>query len=138
MNTRFSVATHILVILHSQEGKPVSSDIIAQSVNTHPALIRRLLTTLSRAGLTSSQLGANGGARLSRPGAAITLRDVYDAVDEDGDLLGVHAGPNPNCPVGRHIQDALHHEIVAAVDALRAQLAQKTISALADEILSRS
>ncbi|WP_137155771.1 Rrf2 family transcriptional regulator [Rhizobium sp. FKL33] len=138
MNTRFSVATHILVILHCQDGKPVSSDVIAQSVNTHPALIRRILTQLSRAGLTQSQLGAGGGALLARPGSTITLRDVYDAVDEDGDLLGVHPGPNPDCPVGRNIQQTLRGEISEAVNALRIQLSQKTIAALAGDILALS
>ncbi|MDH6266984.1 Rrf2 family protein [Rhizobium sp. SG_E_25_P2] len=138
MNTRFAVATHILVVLHGQDGKPVSSDVIAQSVNTHPALIRRILTQLARAGLTESQLGAGGGALLARPSPSITLRDVYDAVDEDGDLLGIHPGPNPNCPVGRNIQQTLRVEISAAVNALRTQLSQKTIAALAGEILAIS
>ena len=68
MNTssRFAFAVHVLALLSMQEGVPLSSDIIAGSVNTNPALIRRLLSMLAAAGLTTSQLGAGGGALLAR------------------------------------------------------------------------
>ncbi|MCA3862723.1 MAG: Rrf2 family transcriptional regulator, partial [Burkholderia sp.] len=54
MNTssRFAFAVHVLTLLSMQEGVPLSSDIIAGSVNTNPALIRRLLSMLAAAGLT--------------------------------------------------------------------------------------
>ena len=54
MNTssRFAFAVHVLALLSLQEGTPLSSEMIAGSVNTNPALIRRLLTMLAEAGLT--------------------------------------------------------------------------------------
>ncbi|WP_205193932.1 Rrf2 family transcriptional regulator, partial [Burkholderia sp. LMG 13014] len=109
MNTssRFAFAVHVLALLSMQEGAPLSSDIIAGSVNTNPALIRRLLSMLAAAGLTTSQLGAGGGALLAREPGAITLLDVYRAVD-DAQLFALHReAPNPACLVGRHIQGAL-------------------------------
>lgn len=97
MNTssRFAFAVHVLALLSMQKGVPLSSDIIAGSVNTNPALIRRLLSMLSAAGLTTSQLGAGGGALLVREPDSMTLLDVYRAVD-DAQLFALHReAPNP-------------------------------------------
>src|ERR1051325_3100661 len=107
MNTRFAVAAHVLPFRQSQGGEPAPSELIASSVNTNPSLIRRLLSQLAKAGLTTSQMGTGGGALLARPADRISLLDVYHAIDEDAEVFAVHPGPNPNCLVGRNIQAAL-------------------------------
>ena len=80
MNSRFAVATHILTLLYSMGNDPLTSEFIAGSVNTNPVVIRRLLSVLNKAGLTTGRLGAGGGATLARPATAITLLDVHRAV----------------------------------------------------------
>jgi len=137
MNTRFAVTVHILTLLQTQAGQPVSSEWIAGSVNTNPSLIRRLLSQLAKAGLTTSQLGTGGGALLARPADSITLADVYSAIAEDGDVLPVHESPNPKCPVGRNIQALLECRIAAAEHALLDELARTTIRDLVAEIAHR-
>jgi Rrf2 family protein len=134
-SSRFAFAVHVLALLSLQDGVPLSSDIIAGSVNTNPALIRRLLTMLAGAGLTTSQLGAGGGALLARPAQEITLLDIYRAVD-DAQLLALHREePNPACMVGRHIQGVLRGIISEAQEALEASLAGRTLAdATADVI----
>lgn len=130
MNTssRFAFAVHVLALLSLQEGVPLSSDMIAGSVNTNPALIRRLLTMLAEAGLTTSQLGAGGGALLARAPDEITLLEVYRAVD-DGQLLALHREePNPACMVGRNIQTVLRGIIGEAQQAMEASLAGRTLA----------
>ena len=49
-SSRFAVAVHILTLLASADG-PVPSSLIAGSVGTNPALIRRLVAQLADAGL---------------------------------------------------------------------------------------
>ena len=137
MNTRFAVATHILTFLQTQQGEPATSELIASSVNTNPSLIRRLLSQLAQAGLTTSQMGAGGGALLARPADAITLLDVYRAVDEDADVIPLHDAPNPKCPVGRHIQATLESRIKAAERALYDELARTTIATLSADVVRR-
>ena len=66
-SSRFAVAIHILAGLTLHSGEPLPSEIIAKSAHTNPAVIRRLLSMLNRAGLTSAQLGQGGGALLARP-----------------------------------------------------------------------
>ncbi len=137
MNTRFAVAVHILALLQSQQGRPTSSEFIAGSVNTNPSLIRRLLTHLNRAGLTSAQMGTGGGATLARPAADITLRDVYRAVNDAGGIMPLHERPNPQCDIGRNIQAVLEARVAAATRALEDELAGTSIADLAGAIARR-
>lgn len=136
ISSRFVVAVHILTLLETSGGKPTTSDWIAGSVNTNPAVVRRLLSMLAKAGLTTSQLGTGGGALLARPAADITLLDVYRAVDE-GELFSLHReDPNPACPVGRHIQEALQDTLAAAQRALEAELANQTIAGVLAKVVA--
>ncbi|TDV11613.1 BadM/Rrf2 family transcriptional regulator [Paraburkholderia caballeronis] len=125
----------MLALLSQQDGVALSSDVIAGSVNTNPALIRRLLSMLADAGLTTSQLGAGGGALLAREPAAITLLDVYRAVD-DARLFALHREePNPACMVGRNIQSVLRGVIDDAQQAMEASLAARTLADVTDDVV---
>lgn len=127
-SSRFAFAVHVLALLSMQEGVPLSSEMIAGSVNTNPVLIRRLLAMLAEAGLTTSQMGAGGGALLAREPKDITLLEVYRAVD-DAQLFAMHReAPNPACMVGRNIQTVLTDIIDDAQRALEASLASKTLA----------
>ena len=137
VNTRFAVAVHVLTLLEHSRGEPVTSEYLAGSVNTNPSLIRRLLSQLARAGLTTSQMGSGGGALLAKPANAITLLDVYRAVDEDADVIPMHPAPNPHCVVGRNIQAVLETRFDAAERALQQELARTTIAELAGDVTRR-
>jgi Rrf2 family protein len=135
MNSRFAVAVHILTLLDQSGGEPATSEYIAGSVNTNPSLVRRLLGTLAKAGLTTSRMGTGGGALLARPAESITLRDVFRAVEEEGELFRMHRErPNPACPVGRNIQAVLEDRFDDAMKALEARLARTTIADLGQDI----
>jgi Rrf2 family protein len=127
-SSRFAFAVHVLALLSLQQGVPLSSEIIAGSVNTNPALIRRLLTMLAQAGLTTAQLGSGGGALLARAPEQISLLDVYRAVD-DAQLFALHREqPNPACMVGRNIQGVLRGIIDEAQQSMEATLAARTLA----------
>lgn len=138
MNSRLAVATHILTFIETLAGAPATSELIASSVNTNPTLIRRLLSQLARAGLTTSQMGSGGGALLARPADQITLRDVYGAIDDDGEVFALHDQPNPQCPVGRNINAVLKTRIAAAQQALRDELAKTTIADMAHDVAAQN
>ena len=137
MNTRFAVAVHILTLLAAQDAEPATSEMIAGSVNTNPSLIRRLLSQLAQSGITTSQMGAGGGALLARSADSITLLDVYRAVAEGRDVIPMHAAPNLKCPVGRNIQAALEIRIHDAEKALHDELASTTIADLGGDVTRR-
>jgi len=138
MNTRFAVATHILTFIATQGGQPATSELIASSVNTNPALIRRLLSQLAKAGLTTSQMGSGGGALLACPADQITLLDVYRAIDDNNAVFALHDQPNPLCPVGRVINTVLKANIAAAEEAMQKQLSATTIADMASGVASEN
>jgi Rrf2 family protein len=137
-SSRFAVATHILTLLAQSRDEPATSDYIAGSVNTNPVVIRRVLGELRAAGLVASQGGNGGGWRLVRAPEAVTLRDVYRAVEGEALFALHHRPPNQNCPVGRHIQDALGRRFAAATRALEEELARTTVADVLGEVLART
>ncbi|ULJ75839.1 Rrf2 family transcriptional regulator [Rhizobium gallicum] len=133
-STRFAVAVHTLTALAVSDGAPLRSEDIAYSVNTSPVVIRGLLSRLSDAGLTRSQLGAGGGALLARPTEKIRLLDVYEAV-EDTELFSLHRTPPcENCAVGGNILEAMQPTLTRARKALEDELANVTIADIAAEV----
>ncbi|MFI6598740.1 Rrf2 family transcriptional regulator [Nonomuraea sp. NPDC050536] len=131
-NSRFTVAIHALawmaLVQPRRQGRVMTSDEIAGSVNTNPVVIRRILGRLREAGLVVSQRGHGAGWLLARDPAAIDLAAVYDAV-EDAPLFDLHATPpNPTCPVGNGIQPVLKQTYGRVATALHAELATTSIA----------
>ena len=135
-NSRYSVSVHILLLLEDPAGNWVTSEWIADSVNTNPVVIRRLLRGLQTVGLVEGQKGARGGYRLSRPSQAITMWEVYAAMREDGPF-GLHAArPNPRCPIGGRIQKHLRGLYDATEASMRRVLDKTTLGSLRKQITS--
>jgi Rrf2 family protein len=133
-STRFAVAVHTLAALAVSDGKPMRSEDLAYSANTNPVVIRGLLSRLSDAGLTRSQLGSGGGALLARPAGKIRLLDVYEAV-EDTELFSLHRTPPcESCAVGGNILEAMQPTLARARKALENELAKVSIAAIAAEV----
>ena len=106
-NSQFAMAVHILTLLARSGGENLKSDCIAQSVNTNPVVIRRLLAHLAQAGLVASQTGAAGGTHLAKQPKDVSLACVYKAVS-CGDVFALpHREARKDCPVGRNIQAVL-------------------------------
>jgi Rrf2 family protein len=106
-NSQFSIAIHVLTILARSGDGRVKSDYIANSVNTNPVVIRRLLSNLQEARLVVSQVGACGGTALAKMPKDIRLSEVYKALS-CGEVFALHPNkPNEDCPVGRNIEAVL-------------------------------
>ena len=75
---------------------------MAESVNTNPVVIRKIMSYLKQAGFVYVNRGP-GGAGLLKDLHEITLLDVYHAVNvvEEDKLFHIHEQPNPDCPIGR-------------------------------------
>lgn len=137
-STRFAVAVHILTLMAHDRRNPLTSDVLAKSANTNPAVVRRLLGALAKAGLTASQLGKGGGAMLAKGPKKITLLEVYRAVEEPG-LIPLHrAAPDADCPVGGHIQPALMKVADEAEAAFQAVLEKVTLKQIARDIAAQN
>ncbi|MDT0304981.1 Rrf2 family transcriptional regulator [Streptomonospora wellingtoniae] len=137
-NSRLTVAAHALtwIGLYQRRGHEVAtSEQIAASVNTNPVVIRRLLAELRKAGLAESQRGAGAGWMLARDLAAITLLDVYRAI-EPGPVFALHrAAPNPECVVGHGIGPAMTAVYEQVEAALSRELARTTLEDVLRDVL---
>lgn len=128
-NSQFAIAVHILTVLAKSGEEKVKSDYIAESVNTNPVVIRRLLGDLSHAKLVVSQTGAHGGTKLAKCPKEINLADVHRAVS-CGKTFALHRQTNDDCPIGKNIQcvlEKLQIEINGVVEAKLAQFTLKNI-----------
>ena len=126
-NSRFAVAVHVLTLMAWSGEEPLKSEQVAESVNTNPVVIRRMLCELAEAGLVVSQTGSLGGSRLASDPAKTTLLDIYQAL-ECGGVFSLHRQPpSRNCPVGVNIETVLGDVLLEVDAAVEAVLAKITI-----------
>lgn len=130
----FALAAHALVLLAHCGTKGATSDYIAQSASTNPARVRRVLAPLVRAGIVAARQGGHGGYTLAQAPGAITLGDVFAAVEE-GPVLPSHPrAPNTRCPIGAGISAALERLQDDVDDAVRDALARRSLRWLARRV----
>ena len=129
---RFAMAVHVLAVLAYREGQPVTSALLAASVNTNPVIIRRLLLALQEANLVETRKGAGFGSRLTRSPGRINLAEVYRAVEQHESFVMPVRQPNHACPIGNCIQAQLKAIFAAADDALQKELSRTTLAGILD------
>lgn len=127
-NARFAISLHILTLLEKAKGELLSSDYIAGSININPVLVRKELINLRNQGFVESKEGKNGGSFLSKSADSITLDQVYAAVRQNN-LLGTSKNdPNPQCPVGKQINQHLNTLYDHTEQVLIQELSKKTLA----------
>jgi Rrf2 family protein len=132
-NSRFAVAVHVLSLMAWSGEEPLKSEQVAESVNTNPVVIRRMLLDLAQAGLVVSQTGSMGGSRLATDPAKTTLLDVYQAL-ECGGVFSLHRQPpSRDCPVGVNIETVLGDVLQEVDSAVERVLKNITI----DDVVQR-
>lgn len=138
ISSRFAVGIHILTLIDFNKEGTSSSEFIASSVNTNPALIRKLIGMLKKAGLVEVHPGI-AGTKLAKELSEITLLDVYKAVNvvQEKELFSLHENPNPQCPVGKNIQSTIEPILAAAQIAMEKVLGTVTIEDIVTDIAKK-
>ena len=112
-----------------EPGAVVHTCDIARAQRIPAARLVKVVQDLARAGLVRTIRGQQGGVMLARPATAITVRDVYEAVEGPILLCRCHQRVEP---CGGDACDT--HQFWSGVEALLTQeLQQVTIAALADQ-----
>jgi Rrf2 family protein len=133
-SSRFVVAVHVVTLLAHEEGRSLTSDYIAGSVNTNPVVIRRVLRLLAKSGVVRSAEGSGGGTSLARRANEITLADVFHVIEE-GEMIGVpRKDPNPLCPVGRCVQTILGGHLGRFQKAFEREMKKVTVADILTEV----
>ena len=130
-NSRFAVATHIMIslALHKDE-ELISSGHLSSTVNTNAVVVRRILSDLQKAGLLETQFGRTGGARLARPPHRISLYEILQAVDEGHVFAFNRNKPNKSSKLSVQMKSILQPVFDAADQALAASLRERNLGEL--------
>ncbi len=126
MDTRFSVAVHVLILI-SESPVPINSETMAGSVGTNASYVRKILGLLKKANIVSSHRGVPGFS-LSVPPEQLTLLRIYQAVTEEPHLLDIHQNASDQCVVGRHIRPVLTGMFEQAESAFTRALSEQTLA----------
>lgn len=128
MDTKFSVALHILAMI-SESDKELSSQELALSVGTNASYIRKVISLLKKADLIGSHQGRLG-YQLNKTPDKISLLAIYYATQEVDQikLFQVHQNSNEHCLVGKNIEQAVSPIFDAVEKQLAAELSQKTLA----------
>ena len=122
------MAVQVLTVLAYKAGEPVTSTLLAASVNTNPVVIRRLLLVLQTSGFVETRKGASVGSRLRLPPQRIDLAQIYRAVETAEPFKLPQRNPSHPCAVGHCIQAALVEVFAATETALERELAKTNLA----------
>ncbi len=126
------------MLLHlAQHDGPVTSEVLAQAMDTNPVVIRRILAGLRERGYVRSEKGHGGGWTLGRDLAKVTLRDVYAALGSPTLLAMGNRTEAPGCLVEQAVNAALGKSFDAAEALLLARFGEVTLARLHADVVRR-
>ncbi len=121
-------ALRAIVYLADQAGSPCTTQQIAEVTRVPPGYLAKVMQSLSREGLVSSQRGLHGGFVLAKSAKTLTVLDVVQAIDP---LRRIES-----CPLGLegHLSLCpLHRRLDSAVAMVEKALRESTIAELLAE-----
>lgn len=124
-----------VVLAASEPGKLVKGDVIAEAQGISFRFCEQLLGSLRKAGIVTSQRGADGGYALARPADQINVAEVIRAID--GPIAVVH-GQKPEDIDYPPPAEAMRELWVATRAALRTVIEVVTLADLAAGVLPES
>ena len=134
VNTQFSIAVHILAGLACGCDQGVTSAQLAMSVNTSPSFVRRTLAKLSKAGLVETATGKAGSCWLAKDAKAVSLLDIYEAVDAPRAFSIHDYSEQKACFVSCHIKTALEKALAKTQKAMEASLAEISLAQIVSDV----
>jgi Rrf2 family protein len=133
-NVQFSIAVHIMAGLAFGSGRDTTSGLLANSVNTSPSFVRRIVAKLSRAGLVQTSTGKAGACWLARDAKEISLLDIYKAVDAPEAIAIHNYKEQKNCPVSCQIKTALENALGKTQKALETSLRNISLAEIVSDV----
>jgi Rrf2 family nitric oxide-sensitive transcriptional repressor len=103
-------AMRIVAHLSAQE-EPLTTRQIAQATKVPVSYLSKVLQSLNRSGLVTSQRGLHGGSVLARPAGQITLYDIAQAIDPIPRIttcpLGLKSHGTRLCPLHKRLDQTM-------------------------------
>lgn len=129
-DTRLSDVLHVL--LHMDQAKGLlTSDVLARSMGTNPAVFRRTMAGLREAGLVRSERGHGGGWQLARPLCEITLLDVYEALGRPNLFAIGNRSEHAECLVEKNVNAVMVDTMAEAAALFATRFKEITLDQIA-------
>lgn len=133
-DTRLSDVLHVLLHM-GQFDEPLTSEMLAKSMGTNPAVFRRTMASMREAGYVKSGKGHGGGWQLARPLDKITLLAVYEALGRPTLFAIGNRNEHPDCRVQKNVNAALSGTMAQAEALFIERFGQVTLDQLVPERL---
>ena len=135
-DSRLSSVLHVLLHMAEQDG-PMTSDTLARCLDTNPVVVRRTMGYLREAGIVTSERGHSGGWRISADMAAVTLRQLHEALGEPAMLAIGNRNETSRCLVEQSVNAALEGTFAEAEALLLKRFSEITLADLAADFRRR-
>ena len=135
-DSRLSGVLHVLLHMAEQDG-PVTAEALAGAMQTNPVVVRRVMAGLRERGYVRSTKGHGGGWEIGCDLAAVTLRDIYEALGEPTLLAMSHRAEAPGCLVEQAVNAALGAAFEEAEALLLARFGEVTLARLSADFHAR-
>lgn len=127
---------HVLLHLAEQPG-PITSEALAHAMRTNPVVIRRIMGGLRDRGYVHSEKGHGGGWTIVCDLAAVTLREIYDALGKPELLAMGNRTEAPGCLVEQAVNSVLGETFDEAEALLLRRFGEISLAALSADFHAR-
>jgi DNA-binding IscR family transcriptional regulator len=132
-DSRLSAVLHALLHMAAHD-RPMTSAELGLCMSTNPAVVRRTMAGLRKAGYVRSAKGHGGGWEIACDLDRVSLKDVYEALGEPTLFaIGAHV-ENPTCLIERAVNNSLADAFAEAEKLLIGRLGDVTLATLARQI----
>lgn len=128
---RLSRVLHALLHLDKMND-PATSELIAQMLQTNPAVVRRTMSGLRDAGIVTSTKGHGGGWSLMMPLDEITLLGVYEALGSPPLFAMGSDDEETSCLLAKSANAATSDALAVAKQQFEQSLRNVTVAQLAE------
>jgi len=132
-DTRLSDVLHVLLHMDQAE-KPLTSEVLARSMGTNPAVFRRTMAGLREAGFVRSEKGHGGGWTLARPLGEITLLAVYQALGCPNLFSIGNRSQHTDCLVEKNVNSVVADTMAEATALFAKRFGEITLDQIAPDI----
>lgn len=129
-DTRLSDVLHVLLHM-KQANELMTSDVLARSMGTNPAVFRRTMAGLREAGLVRSEKGHGGGWQLARPLREITLLEVYEALGRPNLFAIGNRSEHAECLVEKNVNAVMVDTMAEAATLFARRFGEITLDQIA-------
>ena len=132
-DTRLSDVLHVLLHM-GQVDEPLTSEVLARSLGTNPAVFRRTMAGLRDAGFVRSGKGHGGGWQLARPLNKITLLAIYEALGRPNIFAIGNRSVHPECTVQNNVNAVMSSAMAEAEALIVKRFSEITLNEIAPSL----